>query len=61
MILRVETELLHFETFGNYESIGMLCKSYYSKVAMYLKLEIVGFMNLLYKDTKSFFPLLFRF
>lgn len=59
MILRVEIELLYFETFGSY-SIGTLCKFYYSKVAMYLKLEIIGFVKLLYSDRKSFF-LLFRF
>lgn len=55
MILRMEIELLFFETFGSYRSIGNLCKFYNSKVAIYLKLEIIGFVQLLYNDRKSFF------
>lgn len=58
MILRVEIELLHLETFGNYNSIGTPRKLYYSRVALYLKLEIVGFLSLLYNNTKSFPPLI---
>lgn len=55
MILRVEMELLYFETFGGYDSIGTLCKLCYSEVATYLKLEIIAFVKLLYNDRKSFF------
>lgn len=52
--------LLYFETFGSYDGVKTLCKLYYSKVALYLKLEIVGFVKLFYNDTVLFF-LVFRF
>lgn len=54
MILRVEIELLYFETFGSYDGTVALCKLYYSKVAIYLKLEFVGFVKLLYNDSLFF-------
>lgn len=60
MIFRVEIELLYFETFGSYDRVKTLCKLYYSKVAMYLKLEIAGIIKLFYNDIVCF-SLVFRF
>lgn len=54
-IFRVEIEL-YFETFGSYDRVETLCKLYYAKVAMYLKLDIVGFVKVFYNNIVFFLP-----